>query len=80
MTDDTLTRAWSKGFAAGSKRPRKCPVIGSGASLCGRTAEYQITGTVVCGKHARLWVTHGRPMVGESMELDTARRLEESRD
>ena len=53
MTDDTLTRAWAKGFAAGAKRPRKCPIIESSEFLCDRPAEYEISGVVVCGTHAR---------------------------
>ena len=53
MTDDTLTRAWAKGFAAGAKRPRKCPIIESSEFLCDRPAAYEINGVVVCETHAR---------------------------
>jgi len=53
MTDDTVTRAWSKGFATGTKNPLKCPQIESSEYLCDRPAEYEVNGSVICGIHAR---------------------------
>ena len=50
---DTVTRAWAKGFAAGTKLPRKCPQIESKEFLCDRPAEYEINGVVICEFHAR---------------------------
>ena len=53
MSDDTVTTAWAKGFAAGSNHRRKCPKIESSKYLCDRPAEYEISGVVVCETHAR---------------------------
>ena len=54
--NDTVTRAWAKGFAAGkinALKSRKCPMIESSEFLCDRLAEYEISGVVVCETHAR---------------------------
>ena len=32
---------------------RKCPAIESSAYLCDRLAEYEVSGSVYCGTHAR---------------------------
>jgi hypothetical protein len=53
---DTVTRAWAKGFAAGTAsalKSRKCPIIESAKFLCDRPAEYEINGVVICETHAR---------------------------
>jgi len=68
MTDDTLTRAWAKGFAAGkvsALKSRKCPIIESSKFLCGRPAEYEIKDVVICETHAR------RLEIRSSMDLHT---------
>ena len=38
----------------------KCPATESSEFLCDRVAEYQVNGTIYCGKHARRIMEGGR--------------------